>query len=223
MIAVPASDPLQPAAEPALPGDQVRREGALLLAGSFAGDALIEWLLPSAGDREAARQRLFECLLGPMGGRLTLTADRQAVAVWFAGGETSSWWAEWCFFRLLVSHLGGPTAVSRGLGLKRLEKARVSGRHCYLRLLAVAPQQRRRGLGRALVNVVLARARLDGVPVCLETSSQANVGFYRSLGFEVCARTELTAGLTVWSMVCSPGPRVLPEPGAALQPPWSTT
>ena len=66
--------------------------------------------------------------------------------------------------------------------------ARVAGGEAELLTLAVMPQARRQGIGRALVHVV--RAKLDGAPLFLEVAADnaAARALYRSAGLAECGR-----------------------------------
>jgi GNAT superfamily N-acetyltransferase len=57
----------------------------------------------------------------------------------------------------------------------------------YLAVLGVDPVHQGKGIGSALVRAFLARADTDGIPSCLWTTTQANVGFYESFGYKVAA------------------------------------
>ncbi|KAK7031530.1 N-acetyltransferase domain-containing protein [Favolaschia claudopus] len=52
-----------------------------------------------------------------------------------------------------------------------------------LQLLGTAPEHQRKGLSRALIKAVEAKATADGVGMCLETTNDPNVKFYKNLGF----------------------------------------
>lgn len=63
-----------------------------------------------------------------------------------------------------------------------------------IRMLVVAPEHRRRGVGRALVKACLQRARADGrarVSLHTMTSMTAAQQLYRSLGFRRAPETDL--------------------------------
>jgi len=57
----------------------------------------------------------------------------------------------------------------------------------YLAVLGVDPEHQCEGIGSALVRSFTARAEADRIPSCLWTTTEANVGFYESLGFSVVA------------------------------------
>ncbi|MET0740342.1 MAG: GNAT family N-acetyltransferase [Candidatus Nanopelagicales bacterium] len=72
--------------------------------------------------------------------------------------------------------------------------------HWYLGVLATDPSRTRRGLGRAVVSPMLQSADRTRTVAVLETANEANIPFYRSLGFEVTAEDRLSDGPAVWLM-----------------------
>ncbi len=72
--------------------------------------------------------------------------------------------------------------------------------HWYVMVLGVAPAFQGQGYGRALLQPMLDRAELEGVPCYLETTQPKNVSFYRRLGFDVLVEdVEPESGLRVWT------------------------
>lgn len=70
--------------------------------------------------------------------------------------------------------------------------------HLHLEELAVSREFGRRGIGRALVEAVIAHARREGLAgVTLTTFRDVpwNAPYYRRLGFEVLSDAEITPGL----------------------------
>ena len=73
--------------------------------------------------------------------------------------------------------------------------------HAYLALLAVHPEHQGRGLGRSVVSHGIKVAESMGLDVALETNKSGNVGFYRSLGFEVTSEYRMDPdGPPGWSL-----------------------
>ena len=72
--------------------------------------------------------------------------------------------------------------------------------HWYVFVLGVSPEAQGTGLGRALLEPVIDRARAEGLPCYLETAQPKNVGFYQHLGFRVLVdMVELKSGLRLWT------------------------
>lgn len=100
----------------------------------------------------------------------------------------------------------GLGAVRRLLWLKRtydaLEHDLSDGHpHWHVHMMAVRPAEQGRGHGSRLVTEALRSA--VGAPIVLTTHSEANVVFYRRVGFEVVAERIVEAAgdrWTVWGM-----------------------
>ncbi len=77
---------------------------------------------------------------------------------------------------------------------------RPTERHLYLATMGTVPEHQGRGLGAATLAPGLEFADAHDLPACLETSSEANVRFYGSLGFEVVRdwRIAYGAGPQLW-------------------------
>lgn len=72
--------------------------------------------------------------------------------------------------------------------------------HWYVMVVGVAPEKRGTGLGRALLDPVIARASAAGQPCYLETAQPENIAFYEHLGFEqIVETTHEESGLTLWT------------------------
>jgi ribosomal protein S18 acetylase RimI-like enzyme len=76
--------------------------------------------------------------------------------------------------------------------------------HWYLIHVGVDPAAQGRGLGARLLAPTLERCDREGTPAYLETARAANLPFYRRLGFEVTAESEIIRGPTIWSMWRAP-------------------
>lgn len=72
--------------------------------------------------------------------------------------------------------------------------------HWYVLVLGVSPEAQGTGLGRALLEPVIDRARAEGLPCYLETAQPKNLGFYQHLGFRVLVdMVEPKSGLHLWT------------------------
>jgi ribosomal protein S18 acetylase RimI-like enzyme len=97
--------------------------------------------------------------------------------------------------------LGQGLRVARRWGqvFEALARVHLREPHWYLATLGVDPLAQGRGIGSALLAHWLADVDADATPAWLETDRQANVAFYRRVGFEVARRCEVL-GTTVWCM-----------------------
>jgi ribosomal protein S18 acetylase RimI-like enzyme len=75
--------------------------------------------------------------------------------------------------------------------------------HHYLYVLGVDPPMQGRGLGKALLARLSARADADGVPCYLETDKERNVRLYESAGYRVVTDEPVTTkpAFRMWTMM----------------------
>lgn len=96
-------------------------------------------------------------------------------------------------------------STNLGSYLEGVRQRSAPTQHWYLMALGVAPSRQGRGLGRALVQPILARADAEQVPCYLETFTERNVQFYGKLGFVVVVHNHIPAGgPAFWTMVRIP-------------------
>lgn len=180
------------------------------LAAAFADDPVWEWLLPAGRSDAPGTQRLFAWI----------TAGHLADAsVWtLPGTPATAVWALPGRFRTPTRRVvtGLPRLVGAlgvgGLGrlarLGELERRHPPEPHWYLALLGTHPDHQGRGLGTAVVAPGIAAADHAGVGCYLESSKEANVPFYRRLGFEVTGTFDADGGRgpRLWLMWRDPVP-----------------
>src|SRR4051794_16076956 len=79
------------------------------------------------------------------------------------------------------------------------------GPHWYLGVIGVDPELQGMGVGRRLVEHVVARADAAGVPCYLETAKAGKGQFYVNRGFEVKVDTvDPVSGLRLWTFLRTP-------------------
>lgn len=112
----------------------------------------------------------------------------------------------------------GPRGVKRLIVLDQwLQRHHPRIPHHYLFVLGVEPHLQGRGLGRAMLEHLCARA--GELPCYLETDKESSVRLYRSAGFDV-VRDEVIPGanhLRMWSMQ-RPGRKTAAQDGAGNPP-----
>ena len=87
---------------------------------------------------------------------------------------------------------GKKGALARGQALGELmAQHHPKEPHLYLFAITTREAARGKGVGKALLDPVLAHADREGLPVYLENSNPANTGFYGSRGFERTALFEV--------------------------------
>lgn len=112
----------------------------------------------------------------------------QVVALWRACGLTRPWNDPDADFALALDGAASTILVARGEGaLSGSVMVGFDGHRGWVYYLAVSPDQRRSGLGRALMTAAEAWLRTRGVPkiqlMVREDNAEA-LGFYASLGLE---------------------------------------
>jgi ribosomal protein S18 acetylase RimI-like enzyme len=187
------------AIRPAVPGD--RRRAIASLSAAFADDPAIRFLFPAERQRLRHLPRLFAMLYdsdADRGMRL-VSDDGSAATLWRAPGMAGNdrrfgWWQ-----RALAMWRFGE-GLGRAVRLGQAIEAHFPPQpFWYLHIAGCTPAAQGRGLGAAAVRAGLER--IGGASACLETANEANLGFYRNLGFEVTDRWAVPEGGPVfWSM-----------------------
>jgi GNAT superfamily N-acetyltransferase len=180
-------------------------EAGRLLARAFHDGPLGRVVCPDEEARRRLWPRLFEALVryDHLYGTAERLDDFGAVAMWLPPGEEQA----------TREHLrrAGWDDLPVELPLEQIGlilgaivsavRAAAPEPHWHLRLLAVEPDRQGEGLGSALLEHGLRRARASRHPVLLETVDERTVAFYLRNGFEVVAvGVESTAGLRYWGL-----------------------
>jgi ribosomal protein S18 acetylase RimI-like enzyme len=194
-------------AHPATEADVPRL--AAVLGRAFADDPFNRHLVPD--DRRRAKrlpggfaEQLRHVFL-PNGAVLT-TPDRAGAALWLGPD------AQCLSFADQVRLLPGMLRLfgMRGMPAAMRALAELDGRtprepHWHLSLLGVAPERQGTGIGSALLRPILERCDREVRAAYLETSNEANLGFYARHGFAVREQVDLPGGLRMWTMLRMPG------------------
>ncbi|KAJ6581023.1 hypothetical protein B0H19DRAFT_1113295 [Mycena capillaripes] len=178
--------------------DEIEQAATVLLAAfsppdSFANsltgnnEELNIWLARSGVRAAAIGGELWVAGLAP--------TDICAVATWFPPGtdhliseeqraagwnqlqakftpELQKWWTEYYIPRYTAWNA---SCIGEGTKLKSWQ----------LQLLGTSPEHQKKGLAAALIRAVELKAVADGEMMCLETTNDPNIAFYRKLGFVV--------------------------------------
>lgn len=185
---------------------------ARVLGRAFSEDPLWSVLIP---DLEL-RVRMFTGVLKMItaaGGVVETTAGLGAAALWLPPGR------ELGFAAVVRSGIApalwvlrAPRATRRRLTalqrqVDRRRKELMPEPHWQLMVLGVDPDHHGRGMGSALVTAGVERADASRAPIYVDTSAEANVGFYGQFGFEVVEEMTVTdLALPFWMMVHRPAP-----------------
>ncbi|MFI6298724.1 GNAT family N-acetyltransferase [Nonomuraea sp. NPDC050790] len=166
-----------------------------LLGRAFAGDPVIEWMLPEA----AARPGMFAALAHYMHDVVDVARDEGGAVV------GAALWDPPGFAPDLAE--GGPALlaamgdrVAYGMLLdETFARHRPREPHWYLAQIGTDPAVQGTGVGAALLRKGLARCA--GLPVYLESSKESNIPVYEHFGFRVTTEIKLPDGPAVWGML----------------------
>lgn len=177
------------------------------LARAFDADPLYAWLLPETSTRARRLTTLFTTfarhVFVPEGVSYTFDGHEGA-SLWVPPGAPSVRFGS-AFFSApgIVSALG-TRLVAGGRVLAALEAAHPKEPHHYLAMLGVHPMHQGKGLSRALVSPILARADDEKRLAYLETATESNVSLYRRFGFEVTGELRALDAPKLWLMTRTP-------------------
>ena len=175
---------------------------AAMLARAFRDDPAMSFVFPDPRDRAVRLPRLFALLFDEdAGGMRLVTAGGEAATLWQAPGasHTPTLWqmlrSAWPMWRAL----GG--AIPRGLAVTNAIAAHMpAGEFWYLHIAGCDPAAQGQGHGGRAIRAGLAKT--GGLPAYLETATEANLGLYRALGFEVTGEWDVPGGGPhFWSML----------------------
>ncbi len=200
-------------AEPVLLEPREIKQSARVLARAFHDDPGVVWILP----RERSRRRLlrwnFEVFLryGHRFGEAYCTPGTlEAAAIWLPPSEPHFSVRRLARLAYLTAVFKlDPWALIRSVAtmarLEGLHKRDVPGPHWYLAVLGVDPPRQGQGVGGSIIQPVLRRADIEGLPCYLETGKAIDVRFYRKHGFEVLTVGDLPlGGPRYWTMLREP-------------------
>jgi len=175
---------------PATPGDA---EVAVPLIYSSGPDAFdYVFMTPDGGDALRFLQHCFVDGAGEFGWRnhwVALIGDRVVAVGAGYGGETK-WPFTLAAARQIIGHYGlrhGVGVIGRGLRVESVIRPPDGDMH-YLAHLAVLPELRGRGVGRALINHLIGRARDAGrrrITLDVAASNPRAEALYQRAGFRV--------------------------------------
>jgi GNAT superfamily N-acetyltransferase len=133
-------------------------------------------------------QRLFLTEIGLAHGRVWVTDDVSAVAVWTTPSTPRDVFAPHAaaFQELAGSRAALAAEYEEAMGIFRPREP-----IWFLGLVGVDPDLQHQGLGRAVIAPGLSAADQDHSPAFLETQVPGNLPFYESLGFVTVAELQL--------------------------------
>jgi len=159
---------------------------ASVLGRAFVGEPMMRWPLGDHGDIEERSIRSFEYFLGGLIdlGFVWEAGRAMGAAVWIPPGQADAW---------EQAQRGGPRmhALTEDGGRRYdafwdwIESKIPDEPLWHLDSVGVEPRAQGRGIGSALIELGLARARADDSGAFLETGTARNVPYYERFGFRV--------------------------------------
>jgi amino acid transporter/GNAT superfamily N-acetyltransferase len=177
---------------------------ATVLAEAFHGDDPAEWLVPDPSERAAiypAYFRVFARHALRGAGEVYVTADRNAVSIWYPApyGVPNSGPAD---YDNQLAAVTGPY-LERFLAFDAAMQAAhpMAKAHHYLNYLAVRPAFQGKGIGSAMLADRLGDLHRRGIPAYLEATNRRNLALYLHHGFSVIGTLQIgDDGPTMYQM-----------------------
>lgn len=182
------------------------------LAAAFQDDPVMEWLWPDQQRRAFGLPRLFATQtrhhhFASQGVDIAVDTSGAigGAALWDPPGKWKpSTLTELRMLPRLVRAFGPRLRAGKQLA-DLMTESHPAEPHWYLATIGTDPVRRGRGYGQALLNARLAHCDREGVPAYLESSKQANIGYYERFGFEVTEKVTLPdGGPNMWLMWRTP-------------------
>lgn len=177
------------------------------LARAFHDDPAMIWMF---GERSRPRRRRLrryfrhEARRHRHHGRVLTGEGHAGAAFWDPPeGWRSSWTSLLRSLPVMVPALG-PRLPRAARGLELMERAHPREPHWYLAVVGTDPAHQGKGVGRALIEPVLAGCDAEGLGAYLESSKERNVPYYERFGFTVTGQIDLPEGPPLWLMWRSP-------------------
>lgn len=186
-------------------GGADRGRVSTMLARAFAEDPAMSWIFPDPVERARRLPRLFALLFDEdAAGMRIVTGGAEAATLWRGPGRANTSTATmlrqaWPLWRALGANIQRALKVSNAIAAHM-----PAGDFWYLHIAGSDPAAQGKGLGGAVVRAGLTRAA-GRLPAYLETATERNLGFYRSLGFEITDEWVVPGGgPRFWSMLRPP-------------------
>ncbi len=183
---------------------------AAMLAKSFADDPVMAYIFP----QQLGRLQNIESIM-----HLAIRAYSAHGLIESIGGHSGAIWqrpspVKPSFLTLLINSIEAICrlrgALERAQQVQRITaRARLKQPHWYLAVIGTEPGYRGQwqggpSLASQLLQSVLHRCDQQQLPAYLESSNEANIGFYQRFGFTVTEVLPLPEGPSMWGMVRQP-------------------
>lgn len=172
-----------------------------ILSNSFDDNKSVNYIIKQDGSRESRLRKLmaYSFDVCKMFGDVLLSDDKKACAlIIYPDKKKTSLKSIWLDAKLAFSCIG---ISNLGKAMKReaaIKKQHPQKPFTYLWFIGVKPMEQNRGSGSQLLKDLLAQSHDDARIVCLETSTERNLPWYKKHGFEIYS--ELDFGYKLYCM-----------------------
>jgi len=173
---------------------QDRERIVFLLSQSFIDNQSVNYIVGQAKDKTTRIQALMSYSFDVCFhfGEVYLSDEKSACAlILLPGSKRTSLLSIWLDIKLVFNAIGVfriSAALKRESAIKKLQ---LQKDHLYLWFVGVHPAEQHRGIGTQLLQAIISYANTRSLPVCLETSTVANLPWYKKNGFEVYNELDL--------------------------------
>lgn len=159
-----------------------------ILIQSFLTDPQINWMIGSEGNKGLRLKRLMAYTFeqGMLNGKIQLTEDKKAVAVWRNHhSKKMSWFLLVENIKFLLSF--GYKRVERIIKMEKqiAEKYPKYTHFEYLWSIGTSPTEQGKGYGSALLASTIESCEQVQKEILLETTTKENLSYYRKRGFNL--------------------------------------
>lgn len=176
------------------------------LTAAFFDDPVFAWMWPDVAERRVHLPRLFALNFDldlPVA-RILNSNDSQAVSFWRPPGQAAASTLAY-LLRPLQTWRAFGLAIGRVTAVADAIKAHLPTERPFwhVHFVGVAPALQGKGWGGAMMRA--GEGFAGGADIYLETARPQNVQFYTALGYRTTGEWQIPGGLTMWSMLKSPG------------------
>ena len=188
--------------------DELPQVGAVL-GRAFFDDRIYRWLVPDDVQRRQSTRAFYSILAEACWphGAVYVAGSAVGAALWLPPGvapvdEDSAT----DFQQSLLATAGSPESAARMMQLQGMLDEHHPLEPCwYLPFMGVDSAHQGRGIGSALLTVVLAQADRDAQPAYLEASSPENQRLYERHGFQTIGELTVSGSPPIYPMWREPG------------------
>jgi hypothetical protein len=188
------------------------KHAATVLARAFYDDPFFTFTIPNVVRRASVLPWLFAKIIryGISYGQVFTTPSVEGTAIWLGPQKptlklTGVLQTGMFLFPLKLNWREFQRSTRLSNYADQLHKKSIKGRHWYLYELGIEPALQGQGIGRALLQPVLAQADKNRLICYLDTYNERNISFYGRIGFVVANHGQASPDSPpVWAMLREP-------------------